>query len=260
MTEKRVVLFVVDGMRPDGLREADTPVMDQIMKEGMYTLKARTVMPSVTLPTHMSLFHSVKPDRHGVLTNTYTPQVRPIPGLMDVLHQREMTTAMFYNWEQLRDLARPGSLDASMFFRIGDADMGESDAEVTAQALSWLTENDFSLAFIYLGQTDEVGHNEGWMSEPYLTAIHHTDACIGRVKEALGNDVHYLITADHGGHDRMHGTPGKKDMTIPFLMCGPTIPSGKKLDQPVSIIDIAPTILTILNIKAPKKWKGTSIL
>ena len=47
---------------------------------------AQTVMPSVTLPCHMSLFHSVAPDRHGILTNTYTPQVRPINGICEQLH------------------------------------------------------------------------------------------------------------------------------------------------------------------------------
>jgi predicted AlkP superfamily pyrophosphatase or phosphodiesterase len=259
MAKNRVVLFLVDGMRPDGMQQAETPNMDAIMRKGTYTLKAKTVMPSVTLPTHMSLFHSVKPDRHNTLTNTYAPQVRPISGLIEVIHQAEMVTAMCYNWEQLRDLSRPGSLTANMYFSINHAGMGESDRQLTKHAISWLTENPFHFAFIYLGQVDEFGHNEGWMSEPYLEAIEHADACIGQVMGTLGEDVHYMVTADHGGHGSMHGTPKKKDMIIPFLMCGPEVYYRGKLKEEVSIIDIAPTILKILKLDAPAKWKGIPI-
>ena len=45
-----VVFFSVDGMRPDGLLAADTPFVDSLMATAAFTLNARTVMPSVTLP------------------------------------------------------------------------------------------------------------------------------------------------------------------------------------------------------------------
>ena len=50
------------------------------MKTATYSLTAQTVMPSVTLPCHMSLFHSVEPLRHGTTDNVYMPQVRPVKG------------------------------------------------------------------------------------------------------------------------------------------------------------------------------------
>ena len=80
----------------------------------MHCLQSRTVFPSVTLPCHMSMFHSVPPQRHGVLSNTYTPQVRPVSGLFDQAKMAGKTTAMFYGWEQLRDLGRPGSMTYSL--------------------------------------------------------------------------------------------------------------------------------------------------
>lgn len=78
ITFMKVLLILSDGMRPDGLDAH--PAAARLMREGSYTLRARTVMPSVTLPCHMSLFHSVDPGRHGILTNTYVPQVRPRHG------------------------------------------------------------------------------------------------------------------------------------------------------------------------------------
>ncbi len=260
MANNRVVLILVDGMRPDGMVQAHTPNMDKIMANGQFSLKAKTVMPSVTLPVHMSLFHSVKPDRHNNLTNTYAPQVRPIPGLMDVIHQHDKSGAMFYNWEQLRDLSRPGSLAASVYFAVNGAGIGESDLEITSQAIDWLSSHDCHLAFLYLGQTDEVGHRSGWMSPEYIEAIQEADVCIGQVMDALGGQVHYIVTADHGGHDNMHGTPLKVDMKIPMLMSGPKIAARGKIEGKVSILDIAPTITKILKVKAPKEWRGKSLL
>ncbi|MDO4829744.1 MAG: alkaline phosphatase family protein, partial [Clostridia bacterium] len=79
----KVVLILVDGMRPDAVLTCGNEKMKARINECAYTLHARTVMPSVTLPCHMSLFHSVDPDRHGILTNTYVPQVRPVEGLYE---------------------------------------------------------------------------------------------------------------------------------------------------------------------------------
>ena len=79
----KVLLVLLDGMRPDAI--GDIPQVQAMIREGASTLEAQTVFPSVTLPCHVSLFHSVDPMRHGTTTNTYMPQVRPINGLCEVL-------------------------------------------------------------------------------------------------------------------------------------------------------------------------------
>ena len=70
---KKVLLILVDGMRPDSLAACGNPFVGEMLAHSRYTLTGQTVMPSVTLPCHMSLFHSVTPERHGILTNTYVP-------------------------------------------------------------------------------------------------------------------------------------------------------------------------------------------
>ena len=106
----KVLLILVDGMRPDSLDACGHPFVGEMLSHSAYDLAARTVMPSVTLPCHMSLFHSVDPERHGILTNTYVPQVRPVRGICEVLRAAGKKCAMFYNWEELKDLSRPDSL------------------------------------------------------------------------------------------------------------------------------------------------------
>ncbi len=259
MTERpRVILFLVDGMRPDGLLAAETPTLDRLRAAGAHTLTARTVMPSMTLPCHASLMLGVPPERHGITTNVWTPQVRPVPGLFDVLAAAGLTTAFFYNWEELRDLARPGALHAAFMVKDVTGD-GTPDSEVARLAAGWLRDHPVDFAFVYLGATDIAGHAWGWMSEPYLAAISHADRCIGDVLAALPDDLTVIVTSDHGGHDQTHGTDCPEDMTTPVILSGPGIPAGVSIERPVQITDLAPTIARLLGVPAPAEWIGSPL-
>lgn len=59
----RALLILVDGMRPDTPENIETA--QDIIHKSSYTMGAKTVMPSMTLPCHTSLFYSVDPSRHG---------------------------------------------------------------------------------------------------------------------------------------------------------------------------------------------------
>jgi hypothetical protein len=137
-----------------------------------------------------------------------------------------LTTAFFYNWEELRDLGRPGALNASFMVKDSTGD-GTADTAVAQLAARWLAHNPFNFTFVYLGGTDIAGHAWGWMSEPYLQAIAHADRCIGTVVDALPPDCTILVTSDHGGHEQMHGTDCPEDMTTPLLLAGPGSSGGR---------------------------------
>ncbi|WP_027877858.1 alkaline phosphatase family protein [Meiothermus cerbereus] len=64
----RLLYITIDGLRPDALEAAHLPTLLTLMQEGASTLCARSVFPSITLPCHMSIFHSLPPERHNVLT------------------------------------------------------------------------------------------------------------------------------------------------------------------------------------------------
>lgn len=255
----RTILILIDGMRPDALQDARTPTMDRIMQAGFYHLSVQTVMPSITLPCHMSLFHSVTPARHGITSNTYTPMARPIRGLFDVLAQAGYSTASFYNWEPLRDLSLPGSLTASLLLNSERSPELATDQQLAALTAQWLRQHPMDFTFVYLGNTDTAGHQHGWMSAPYLQAIEQADDCIQTLWEALGDEVNVFVTADHGGHEQHHGSDSPQDMTTPILGAGLWIPALGELTAPASILDIAPTILALFGEKAPQEWAGNTL-
>lgn len=253
----KVQLILVDGMRPDALAACRNPYVAQLLENSLYTLRARTVMPSVTLPCHMSLFHSVDPARHGITTNTFMPQVRPISGICEQLKDTKKC-GFFYNWEELKDLAQPGSLAVSAFFSGHTFGYEQANRLVTEASIRETAAHDLDFTFTYLGWTDEAGHAQGWMGEEYMRSLDESFACIQRLIEAAPADCVTLITADHGGHDRTHGTPMDEDMYIPVLLHGQGLRG--EIAREVSIKDIAPTVVQLLGCKSAPEWEGTSIL
>lgn len=256
----KTVLILVDGMRPDGL--CDIPYAKKLAESASYTMNARTVFPSVTLPCHMSLFHSVDPSRHGVTTNVYTPQVRPVKGLCEAIHDNGKTCAFFYNWEELRDLSRPGSLVKSYYVSERVLGFEEANRLVTDEAITSLSQDDPDFIFLYLGWPDYAGHWHGWMGEEYFHSVRRSWDEIERFMEALSQkdeDYTVFVTADHGGHDRGHGADIPEDMIIPLYIMGKDFPAGKEIED-ASIMDIAPTIAKLLDVNCPPEWEGKSLI
>ncbi len=256
MAEK-VILILADGMRPDGLLQCGSDFVKTMQEKSYYSLTAQTVMPSVTLPCHMSLFHSVDPDRHGVTTNTYVPQVRPIEGLFDALYRNEKINGFFFNWEELRDLSRPGHVDKSVFLNLHS--MKNTDRLLTDEAVKYIGERKPDFVFLYMGMTDEAGHDYGWMSKEYLSAINVAVSCMQKIYDNFGDEYNIIITADHGGHTRGHGTDCPEDMTIPIFCIGQSFPAGEEF-KGGSIKDIPVTIAKLTGTPKVREWEGKSLI
>lgn len=258
--KRTVVLFSVDGMRPDGMLQANTPTIDRLMAQGTYTLRARTVMPSVTLPCHTSMLRGVDVSRHGITTNLFMPLARPVPSLFDVAHAAGLRVGSFYNWGQLRDLGEPASLDVD--YMIQESHFPDGDGHVADAVVNHVAKQAFDLLFVYFGFTDTTGHDYGWMSEQYFDAISTADDCIGRILAGVadsGRETVALVMSDHGGHERCHGTDCEEDMTIPWVLSGPGLPKCE-LNGDVTIVDTAPTLALLLGLSRPPEWDGKPVV
>lgn len=261
----RLIVFSVDGMRPDGMLQADTPTMHRLMKTGATCLAARSVMPSITLPCHVSMFHGLDPEVHGVNTNGWEPySCGPVPGIFEQVRDAGKHPASFYTWEELRDLSRPGTLAHSCFKNIYYPSEKNVDLEIARLAAEYIVAARPDFTFVYLGLTDEVGHRYGWMSPEYLQAITTADQAIAHVLSCLeeagmADDTAYLLTSDHGGHGHGHGEDCPEDMTIPWVLNGPGIRKDVSLTGPVRIFDTAPTAAHLLGLTIPQEWQGRVI-
>lgn len=115
----QAVFIMLDGLRPDAISPERTPTIHSFMQKGSYTLEGQSVVPSVTVPCHTSIFHSVPPSRHGITDNNWHPMARPITGLVEHLKQHGKRTGFIHNWEFLRNLNSVNSLYYNFFMDTG---------------------------------------------------------------------------------------------------------------------------------------------
>jgi phosphopentomutase len=152
---------------------------------------------------------------------------------------------------------RHGSLDYAYFH--ANVETLDGDDKISAEAVRWLSVDRPDFAFVYHGTTDEVGHNHGWMSAEYLAQVKRVDGLAGNLMAALRPEDHLLVQADHGGHDRSHGTEAVEDMTIPWIVAGPAIRVGHEITEAVSLLDTTPTLARLLNLPAHDHWEGQAV-
>ncbi|MCC6456397.1 MAG: alkaline phosphatase family protein [Caldilineaceae bacterium] len=257
---KRAILFMLDGCRAGALEAAKTPTVDRLRREGAWTLRAQSVMPSVTLPCHTSIFYSQMPEEHGVFSNKWTPSDSLAPSLIAAVRDAGYETAAFYTWEELRDLAPPGKVDFVYYRRLSYS----AFEELHSAARETIPRLKPTLSFVYLEAPDALGHLYGWMSRPYLDAVTRADAVIGSIMDALAasgdlEETLIVVMADHGGHGHGHGTELEEDMTVPWMIWGPGVRVGLEIEKEVRLIDVAPTLLYALGIPQPSAWQGEVI-
>ncbi len=88
----------------------------------------------------------------------------------------------------------------------------------------------------------------------YYGLVEQQDRHIGAVREAFqaylartGHDGIFLYVSDHGDMNGRKGYFGKQvfyepSLHIPFLIQGSGIPAGQRIDSPVSLLDVGPTV------------------
>jgi predicted AlkP superfamily pyrophosphatase or phosphodiesterase len=250
-TTPRVVIFSVDGLRPDAL-QAGAPAIMALASRGAYTWQAQTIMPSTTLPSHASMLSGYLPSVHGITWDDYRPEkgLIPVPTVFSAAHAAGLRTVLVAGKEKFRQLDLPGMQRFDL--------CASDDQEVATRAVAEAVAG-FDLMFVHLPQTDLTGHAQGWMSSAYLDAVANADRAVGRVLAALPEGTTVIVTADHGGHDWGHGTTQAVDMRIPWLVAGPHIPA-RALTRSIVTTDTAATAAWVLGLSLSGGATGRPVL
>lgn len=254
---RRVIILSVDGMRPDAISMAPMPNLMALMQQGAYSLSARTIYPSATLPSHSSMLTGLCPSKHGVDWNDYIPSRGYAEGtdLFDVAHSAGFKTYMYVGKKKLEQITEPSSLDKFVF-------INDRDTVIMDRLLEEFPQ-DFGVLFIHFAMADGMGHSYGWMSPQYLNVLTHADDALGQLLAELDrlgirNETLLIVTADHGGHDSTHGSTSPEDMTIPWIAVGPGVQPGA-LGSPIHTMDTAATAAFALGLSIPGEWDGVPV-
>jgi arylsulfatase A-like enzyme len=260
-----VIVISIDGLRADAIERSGAATLQRLMREGAYSLEAKTILPSITLPSHTSMLTGATPEMHGVLWNDERVEemgVVETPTMFAVARHAGYHTAAFFSKPKFQHLMAPGTLD------YGQAPEGSGRwyAGYTAESVERYLETERpNLMFVHLGEPDYAGHTIGWGTFVYRWAVRRADGAVARIlrkaDEAFGaGNYTVIVTADHGGHGRTHGTEAREDVTIPWITWGKGVGAGQELAEGIRTFDTAATALRLLGLELPSGHAGHPVL
>ncbi len=238
------------------------PTLQKMLREGAGTWQARTTFPSITLVSHTSMLTGVGPDKHHITWNEWQPEkgLVTVPTIFQLAKNanKKHITAMFVGKQKFAHLFLPGSLDAFS--------MPDYSAKIVArEAADYIGQKKPDLCFIHFADSDGAGHAYGWGSPEQIQAFADEDAALAVViagirKAGIEKTSLVILTADHGGHAKTHGSASPEDMTIPWIAWGAGVKKGFTLSAPVTTFDTAATALYTLGVPLPASFDGKPVL
>ena len=267
---RHVIIIGVDGLSPDGVMKADSPVLHDMMKQGSWSLHARGVLPTTSGANWASMIDGVGPEQHGVTSNDWqvgefnfptsvTGSGGFFPSLFQVLTDQhpEWEVGSIYHWKGFGNLYD---------HRFVDYDVnGKDEDETTALAVAYIKAKQPALLFVHLDHVDDAGHTFGHGTPRYYDAVAKADALIGQIRQAtveakIADDTVILVTSDHGGVGKGHGGQSLAELEIPWIAYGKVINSGLQLDLPINTFDTTATAAWLLGAKIPYAWLGRPVM
>jgi len=277
---EHVFIISIDGGKPSVIAQSQMPELQTLVAEGACTWKATTIFPSITLPAHTSMLTGVGPDKHHILWNEYEPErgFVQVPTVFSEAKRAGFTTAMFVGKQKFRALAPPGTVDefsyntnAAMSVLKKMVGKPENVKELTvrakfvaADAAAYIITNKPNLCFIHFTDTDDDGHKYGWGSPEQIQAFADVDDALNVVMKAIheagiADQSVVIVTADHGGHKKTHGSRSPEDMIIPWIAWGKGVKKNFEITDSVNTRDTAATALWLLGIPQPRNIEGKPV-
>ena len=268
---KHVVLIGLDGWGSYSVEKAEMPNVKQLMKEGSYTLKKRSVLPSSSAANWASMFMGACPEIHGYTEwGSKTPELPSrvvdedgiFPTVFGLLHRAapEAEIGCICEWDGIRYVV--DTLAMTYEKHITDK---PANPATTKCAVNYIRSKKPTLVSVIYDEPDHVGHEAGHDTPGYYAKLKELDGYVGEIIEAVKEagiyeNTIFIVTADHGGINKGHGGKTMEEMETPFIIAGKGIKKGYAFEESMMQYDIASTIARIFKIKQPQVWIGRPML
>jgi predicted AlkP superfamily pyrophosphatase or phosphodiesterase len=257
-----ILVISIDGLRPDAIDRYGAKTLQRLRAEGASARLAQTIYPSKTLPSHTSMVTGVTPEVHGITWNsdrTGSMGLVSSTTMFELAKSAGFTTAGFFSKSKFRHLQKPNSFDYTQAPRGLDTWLA---TRTVGDAVNYLHHRQPNLMFVHIAEPDQAGHSVGWMSAPYGWAVKRSDGAVEALLKAADKafgrgEYTVIVTADHGGHGRDHGTHDERDMTIPWISWGKGVAPQSAFGD-VRTTDTAATVLWLLGLPQPLNWDANA--
>ena len=277
-----IILITMDTTRADRLRcygnaDIKTPTLDQLAREGVLFAQARAVAPT-TLPSHASILTGLYPVHHQTRVNG----LFRLPEETQTLAE-DLRAAGYRTGAVISAFVLDSQFGLAQGFDTYDDDLSDTDdpetyryrertGDQTAQrAIDWISLGDADRAyFLWVHFFDPHAvyeppppYDTQYPNTPYDGEIAFVDSQIRRIVEAVEargetDRTLFVVLADHGEDLGQHGEMTHAylayDATlhVPLIMrCGGRLGGGIRIDERVSQVDVAPTILSLVGVDGP---------
>ena len=285
-----VVLITIDTLRADhvgcyGDRQIKTPNIDGLAADGTRFERTFTPVP-MTLPSHTAMLTGTYPmlsGMHDFSGNKLSPQQ---PTLATVLKQNGYTTGAViaaavldsrFGLNQGFDFY----YDHFDFSRLDEANLDEMERPgnlVADQVLDWLGKISQKKFFLWMHLYDPhypyhppEPYSREYADRPYDGEIAFADEQVGRLVSYLKDKGLYqntviVLSGDHGESLGEHGekTHGffiyNATMHVPLIIHLPGKAKTPAVADPVSLVDLMPTVLAAVGVDIPPQVQGKSLL
>ena len=283
---KHIVLISMDTTRADhlgcyGYPKKTTPNIDAFAQTATRFEHVVSPVP-ITLPAHSSMLTGTIPPFHGVHNNIGYQLAPANLTLAELLKQNGFKTGAIVSafvLDKQFGLSQGFDTYDGSFESAPDHGMGaeRSGDESTQVALDWLDKNSEGKSFLFLHYYDAHAKYEPpepfaseFADDPYAGEIAFVDHCIGQVIQKLKDLNLYdstllIVTGDHGEMLGEHGEAEhsyfiyESAIKVPLII---RLPGQKKIGtiaQPVGLVDIVPTVCSLLDIDLPVPVQGRDI-
>ena len=268
-TVRHVIVIGVDGLSPDGVMQADTPTLDNMMANGSWSLHARGVMPTTSGANWASILNGAGPEQHGVTSNDWqvgefnfptsvTGSGGFFPSIFQILTDQhpEWEVGSIYHWDGFGNLYDHRFVDYDVH--------GETEDQTTALATAYIRASRPNFLFVHLDHIDHAGHQYGHGTPQYYEAVAKADTLIAQIRQAtveagIASDTVILVTSDHGGVGKGHGGETLAELEIPWIAYGGGVNQGVELDLPINTFDTPATAAWLLGADIPYAWLGRPV-
>jgi choline-sulfatase len=284
-----LILITLDTVRADrigtyGYKAAATPNLDRLASEGVRFDDATAHAP-LTAPSHASILTGLYPSRLGVRDNAAAPLPDSAMTLAETLRDAGFRTGAFVGAFVL-----DRAYGFSQGFETFDADFGRFESglkqqaqrsarAVVERAIHWLEQTPASQrVFLWVHLYDPhtpyappPQYLRRFARSPYDGEIAYVDTWLGRLFEALRTTDRYdgsvvSVIADHGESLGEHGEDEHgffiydAVLRIPWILKLPAAKSPVVVREQTRAVDLVPTVLDLLGVRAPEELDGESLV
>jgi hypothetical protein len=226
-TTKKVLLIGIDGCRADALELANTPTIDNLISNGIYSPDALNDDITISGPGWSAILCGVWSNKHLSVDNSFVgTDYTNYPSLFKRIEDFDsnLNTASICHWDPINDYIVQNHAD----FKLNVS----SDLEVSNEAITYISSNNPDCMFLHFDDVDHVGHSYGFSLNvnQYISAIEGVDNLITPIMQSITLRPNYvneewlvLITTDHGGLGTSHGGNSIEEQNVFVIASGNTI-------------------------------------